>query len=270
MSDFAGQDFDFAAGSVFGLRGWNMDKYGRLHGVTHEEVWRPGENVAVCKQEKHIPCPAVNRREEARKASEAGRAQVESKKSKKKRNRNDILSEWYVGLHTSEPSRYYPRVACGDPTCVRGEYHVVDSGHRFDPSCECGFWAYDEAGFKAHGRVVGVIEGYGKTTVGTKGFRCEKARIVALSCENGEGERLSRSVLARLATLYPEVTFADDFDALVDAYPGVLREWPEVDEHFWLKPVEPKRESWTWYQSMTSAAFTIPAVPNRYFSGGIV
>ena len=249
MSDFAGQDFDFAAGSVFGLRGWNMDKYGRLHGVTHEEVWLPGENIAVCKQEQRIECPQINRRAEARKASEAGRAKVESKKKRKNKS-----NDW-----TGTLSR------------VGGNYHVVDSGHRFDPSCECGFWAYDEAGFKAHGRVVGVIEGYGKTTVGTKGFRCEKARIVALSCENGEGDRHSRSMLARLATLYPDVTFLDNFDALVDAYPGVLREWPEVDEHFWLKPVEPKRESmWSLYQSMTSQAFTIPTVPSRYFSGGIV
>lgn len=262
MSDFAGQDFDFAAGSVFGLRGWNMDKYGRLHGVTHEEVWRPGENIAVCKQEKRIACPQINRREEARKASEAGRAKVEKKKSRKRRD------ETFVTFTLSaEP--YYPRVACGDPTCVRGEFHVVDSGHRFDPSCECGFWAYDEAGFKAHGRVVGAIEGYSKTTVGTKGFRCEKARIVALSCENGDGDRHSRSVLARLATLYPDVTFVDDLDALIDAYPGVLREWPEVDEHFWLKPVEPKRE--TGWMSWASNVLSIPSsYYYPYASGGTI
>lgn len=258
MSDFAGQDFDFAAGSVFGLRGWNMDNLGRLHGVTHEEVWLPGENVSICKQESRIPCPQVNRREESRKASEAGRAKVKSKKKGR-----DARREWYELSTTS----YWPRVACSDPSCYRGEYHLVDSGHRFDPSCECGFWAYDEAGFKAHGRVVGVIEGYGKTTVGTKGFRCEKARIVALSCENGDGDRHSRSVLARLASLYPDVSFVDNFDALIDAYPGVLREWPEVDEHFWLKPVEPKRQSYmSWAGGLT--------MPMSYFtsfpSGGVV
>ena len=102
---------------------------------------------------------------------------------------------------------------------------AVASGHRFDPACQCGFWAYDEAGFKAHGTVVGVIEGYGKTTVGTKGFRCEKARIVALSCENGEGVRHSQSVLMRLMTLYPEVALFDNLAALIDAHPETLRAW---------------------------------------------
>lgn len=57
--------------------------------------------------------------------------------------------------------------------------------HIFD--CVCGFYAcYDEQDFEHRERVrlygiEGVIEGYGKTTVGTLGFRCEKAKIVALT-----------------------------------------------------------------------------------------
>jgi hypothetical protein len=250
MSEFSGEDFDFAPGSMKGLRAWNMDKLGRLHGVTHEEVWLPGENVSVCKKEGRVPCPQINRRIEARRASEAGRAQVESKKKRRKRGHDDFLSaSLSVGIDWS------PRMPCNDPTCLYGEYHVVTSGHRFDPNCDCGFWAYDEAGFASHGSVVGVIEGYGKTTVGTKGFRSEKARIVALSCENGEGKRHSRSVLARLAALYPDVTFAENLDALIDGHSEVLRQWPEIDGEFWVKPVEPSRA--LSYYSLPSSAFRI-------------
>lgn len=266
MSEFAGQEYDFAAGATKGLRSWNMDSLGRLHGVTHEEVWRPGENVSVCKKEGQTPCPQINRREEARKASEAGRAQLASKKKRKKRD------EDFVTLTFTASPDFAIRTACADPACVRGEYHIVSSGHRFDPACECGFWAYDEGGFKAHGSVVGVIEGYGKTTVGTKGFRSEKARIVALSCEDSEGNRHSRSTLARLAALYPEVAFADNQDALIDAYPEVLRDWPEVDEGFWLRPVESKRESfgWTWAQMSARLASHYSVPSSSYYSGGIV
>ena len=49
--------------------------------------------------------------------------------------------------------------------------------------CRCGFYAYFDLGSNPHhqlGNVLGLIEGYGVTTVGTRGFRCEKARIVAL------------------------------------------------------------------------------------------
>lgn len=49
--------------------------------------------------------------------------------------------------------------------------------------CRCGFYAYFHAGYNPHqrpGDVLGLIQGYGVVTVGTRGFRCEKARIVAL------------------------------------------------------------------------------------------
>jgi hypothetical protein len=50
----------------------------------------------------------------------------------------------------------------------------------------CGFWAYYASTGRAHtGQVTGVIEGYGKTTLGSKGFRCEKAKVVALAVDDG-------------------------------------------------------------------------------------
>lgn len=50
-------------------------------------------------------------------------------------------------------------------------------------SCSCGFYAYsdgDRNEFRYRTNIAGVIEGYGRTTVGELGFRCEKMRIVAL------------------------------------------------------------------------------------------
>lgn len=45
--------------------------------------------------------------------------------------------------------------------------------------CSCGFYAYYDT-VKPIFQVGGVIEGYGETAVGTKGFRCSKAKILAL------------------------------------------------------------------------------------------
>jgi hypothetical protein len=36
------------AGSVTGLRAFRIDTLGRLTGVTHRDVWVPGENQAKC------------------------------------------------------------------------------------------------------------------------------------------------------------------------------------------------------------------------------
>jgi hypothetical protein len=48
--------------------------------------------------------------------------------------------------------------------------------------CACGFYAFykDNNEYASKHRISGVIEGYGQTVIGTKGFRAEKAKIVAL------------------------------------------------------------------------------------------
>lgn len=82
-----------------------------------------------------------------------------------------------------------------------------------DEDCGCGFWAYWtlEAAANPHGfllPVLGVIEGYGRTMLGERGFRCAKARIVALHFPEG-----TRS-LARKAARPPaawELSSAPDF-----------------------------------------------------------
>jgi hypothetical protein len=54
--------------------------------------------------------------------------------------------------------------------------------------CTCGFYAYWSASVSRHLSssatwVGGIVEGYGLTLIGKAGFRCEKARIVALCVE---------------------------------------------------------------------------------------
>ena len=76
----------------------------------------------------------------------------------------------------------------------RGENEAICGGGQESPPCDlvpgpecgCGFWAYWALRYawRCHyywrGEVVGIIQGYGRTRIGTRGCRCGKARIVGL------------------------------------------------------------------------------------------
>lgn len=81
--------------------------------------------------------------------------------------------------------------------------------------CSCGFYGYfngidpySSAGsvmFGSSARVSGIIEGYGRTVVGSKGFRAEKARLVALvfGLETREQFRNTHPIIRVLTGLRP-------------------------------------------------------------------
>jgi hypothetical protein len=63
--------------------------------------------------------------------------------------------------------------------------YFPDEHTLIEESCGCGFWAYWAPPEIPHFRsnqlwLLGVVQGYGRTFTGTEGFRCQKARIVAL------------------------------------------------------------------------------------------
>lgn len=179
--DFTGPPL--AMGQAYGIRVWRVDKWGRLTGWTHKEVWTPGENVAKCLRAE---------------ASATG---------------------FYDG-----------------PTCTG-----------VGPDCSCGFWAYHDgaADYGDESGVVGIIKGYGKTVVGERGFRCEKAEIVAvafpkcpcncLTCEPPHAQ--SRAAEMRVRRNYSDAAFFGSVDAMVEAFPPDpdLSVGPEADPEFWTR-----------------------------------
>jgi len=62
------------------------------------------------------------------------------------------------------------------------------------PGCGCGFWAYWalryawRCDYYWRGEVIGVIQGYGRTRIGTRGCRCAKARIRGLHVRPADPE----------------------------------------------------------------------------------
>jgi hypothetical protein len=65
--------------------------------------------------------------------------------------------------------------------------------------------------------VAAVIEGYGETLIGTRGFRCMKARIVALQPTDARG-------LEACFNNYPDIPLFDDFAGMLAEFP------PDVPE----------------------------------------
>lgn len=144
MSEFGG--LPLVAGSARGVRAFEVDVLGRLRGVTHAQTWTPGDNEAECKR------PVISRE----KFDEVQQMDYR------------LVSNGVV-------------VNSGPSFRIEGDPHDLA-----DPTCTCGFYAYTDAGkdhYEAKGRVTGVVEGFGATTVGTHGFRASKARLVAICVE---------------------------------------------------------------------------------------
>lgn len=87
-----------------------------------------------------------------------------------------------------------------------------------DPECTCGFYAYWGAE-NLHRMwitsIVGVIDGYGRVTIGSYGFRCQKARVLALA---------PHPALRDIQVLSPMVWphgLEFRLDSIRSAYPGV-------------------------------------------------
>lgn len=137
-----GDNFDFAQGTITGLRTWSINPgRGTLYGVSHSEyVWAPGVNTCEC----------------------GGWASY---------------ATFYVPPLTGGTinQRFGPFWSGGvSPTSN------AKPGRCLRKTCGCGFWAYHNGSIYPHGNIAGVISAWGKTTIGSKGFRSEYAKILAL------------------------------------------------------------------------------------------
>jgi len=165
------------------------------------------------------------------------------------------------------PHDFNPGVNVAD-CCIRhsGAFAMTVCGQRHKPpanhrpgtlTCTCGFYAYFDRGhnqFNYPGNVLALIEGFGLMSVGARGFRAEKARLVAFIDESNAVQPLkveiARSVISKAARWlrigHP------DWDATTvpfevrRAYPGVPV-YRSVDEalaaHPLVAPERPKENA---------------------------
>lgn len=132
----------FAAGSVVGIRDFDVDSLGRLRGITHTDVFKPGVNEGRCSRGSMLTFRHV--------AASLGLPPTAARA---------------LGVRTT-PNITDPEIG-----------HVVGA-----LDCTCGYYAYFDGAndYGSSRRVTAIIEGFGVTTVGTRGFRSAKARLVAL------------------------------------------------------------------------------------------
>lgn len=171
MSNF--NDRPLVAGSIIGLRAFGVDGLGRLIGPQYPTVFTPGVNVGKCQ-----PDSALTRM--ARQLSDI-----------------DIRLAYLRDHRMSRPPYGTGGYVGAGPAEDKPEKHehVVGSA-----GCKCGYYAYFDGGndFAKPDRVTAVVEGTGVCTVGSRGFRAEKMRLLALVIPRpvrgfnvGGGRRLS-------------------------------------------------------------------------------
>lgn len=214
-SEFAGRgEFDFAAGFVTGVRAFNIDPVTfDLTSPLRGYGWRPGENVASCGAVGAIVATFMQQvlSEELRdgRPGHMWFARMPDGELIAANNRQDLIR--YVFEHIREELS-----------------HPVPG-----PGCRCGFYAFNQASrdYEQPSGVHGVIQGYGRVVIGTRGFRAEKAKIVALTTESR-----TRTFLERIAGLraplidpviaeaqlrfrFPDVPIFPTFKAMVGEFP---------------------------------------------------
>ena len=152
MSEFS--DRQFHVGSLVGLRAFSVDALGRLTGPAQGGIFTPGVNEAVCKLAPYTQ--AMNA------ALEAQIAVIEAR---------------LQGFAAASGSRREKKRKTAEADAVAKPVHTLAG-----LGCKCGFYAYFDGmnDYMQTGRVAAVVEGFGVYTLGSRGFRTSKARLVAL------------------------------------------------------------------------------------------
>jgi hypothetical protein len=217
MSEFS--DTEFIAGSLTGVRSFSVDQLGRLVSPSmQDEVWTPGENTARCRKDEFTSYGGIF---------------------------TNYLSQLYAPLtgppftFTLEKTNAPTPVGLQKVTPELDKAIAKTSHHRAGiKGCKCGYYAYfDEDHNPHHGKsnVLCVIEGYGLLTVGTRGFRAEKARLLALVVK----PRHRSLRYQHLQRNYPSLPVFPSRTAALAEFPLTPPTplSPETDEQFWTRKV---------------------------------
>jgi hypothetical protein len=258
-------------GSIRGERSWDF-KEGVLRSPQYKHLWHPEENIAECKRRGGETVDQVTRtlKEELFIPRNAEVVNIRVNGFGMNPGQRDVVEiEWGCDLYSVRRDAWVPRM-----DAEAGRYVLADVGTQLDKmwgrltfdmaylqamcdrwkrklphyyeTCSCGFYAYLN-GFNEYNhatRVTGVIEGYGETLIGSRGFRAQKARILAiapgisakmgddvpvvvslgaaiqrLSLYGEKGEKKPPSV-KKLRKAYPNVAVFEDLETLRAEFPA--------------------------------------------------
>lgn len=245
MGDFTG--IEFAAGEVRGTRAFKVDKEGRLRGVVYETIWRPGENIAQCL--RGIPPDAVKPGARSQRTGGGVNFGVGTGGQSSFRGvaapggSGGVVSSSLMRAAAGFASMMNPQVCpcgCGQliGTTDEDDYRPLKC-NGMEPTCSCGFYVYQRGSNDFYspdgkvgqaGSIGGVVRGYGKVVLCSRGFRAEKAEILALYVDPDFGNRLTAALYRRRLGRNYDVPVFEDYLKMLDEFPV---DDPEPDDDFW-------------------------------------
>lgn len=248
-------EFDFTVGSLHGLRVWNLEPAGQLRG-SYGGLWADGENLATCaKAEEMKGLILVLATEKAflhwchdqrinpgdPRIHRVGEPQ--EMKGFPEDTRWIEINDGFMPLSNVARKRDLLTTlgyAKADYARTRDRLKRPDNPHPVpgpNGQCGCGFWAYwtpqhANSVFSPSRPVMGLVEGYGKTRIGDRGFRAEKARIIAVCVmfdwEGDDGQLRSLTEM-RIEHRYPSVKVYDTLDCMIALHPPTTDYLPQPE-----------------------------------------
>lgn len=234
--EFAGLDFDTAIGEVYGIRQWKMDEHGRLRARnwTSAQPWRPGVNTAKCHADKKVygVDQVIDPSGKGRKAIDA-RTVPDPDPYSYAISSSSSWSASPIAYHRGATRAPRYEITWNDGstevlTEIKFATTESEPHEAPDEDCVCGFYAYAEPSHedarlpRGSQLVQGIVRGSGRTLIGTKGFRCEKAEIIALLDPTRGGKKTADWRLeqrGKLERIYPDVPLLASHAELVEFAP---------------------------------------------------
>lgn len=243
----------FAVGSLIGVRSFRVTEDGTLTGVSAQEPWKPGINEAICAK----PSTGI--------ASAMARIGVSAEEAAWSFHRFNCAMRGVVNLR----KRPKPKPLPIPPEVAPHQAGTLD--------CTCGFYAYFDEAHNPHHyveNVLGIIEGFGVCTTGTRGFRSSKARLRALVFDArfrayDQGGRASR-----IAARYPGVPIFQTLAAALAEFPltpveGAERPEPPVVVGPWGNyTMTLTVDTSAWDRAVKSLIRAYGTTPNRISTDG--
>lgn len=219
----------FAAGTITGIRSFKIDEYNRLTGVSYQEVWKPGVNEATCKANNETAVSAWIGYSVVKSPVKGDESQemIEIKDAQQRTVFYGSNPPSYV-LNAVTAIQQATQTSDDDPDANKHRVGNVD--------CTCGFYAYfdtnDNPYHKSGEQVMGIVEAHGTVSVGSRGFRAQKAQLQALIIPSAV--RFNRAQLIRN---YGVPLFETAWDA-IQTFPLTSPDpapSPDTDPDFWTR-----------------------------------
>jgi hypothetical protein len=165
MNEFS--DRPFAVGSLMGVRSFRVTPDGVLTGCVYREPWLSGVNEATCTR------------------GATAQSLMHLSALMQQMGVSGAEAAWQMGAWAASVAGrvYLTKRPKPPPPPKPVERQPTPEHQAATLDCTCGFYAYFDQGHNPHhepGNVLGIVEGFGVCTVGTRGFRSSKARIRAL------------------------------------------------------------------------------------------